>query len=99
MQKLEKARKARLAANKMKMQEEEKIQAQNQDFLNSLAEDNASLKNVDSNEVRTGVRDHALKHAIVLINEYFHDLNDTLRSYEQKEQQDIPFVKDDLINI
>ena len=63
-----------------KMKEEERIQSQNEDFLDSLAPNDSCVKNTGSDEPKTDdARDHDFKHAIILINEYYHDLNDTLR--------------------
>jgi hypothetical protein len=37
------------------------------------------LQNSDSHTEKIGVRDHALKFAIILVNEFFDRLNETLR--------------------
>ena len=74
-----------MTANKKQMKDEERSKRQHQEFLNSLVQDNSALKDVDSVTDKTGARNHKVKYAIILINEFFHDLNDTLRKNRQKE--------------
>ena len=64
-----------------------------------LSLDDSSSKNKDADTEKPGLHVRDLNYAIILINEHYDRLNETLLKLGENEHQDIPYVKDDLMNM
>ena len=59
----------------------------------------ADVKDAELDDNGEVIRDYVAKYAMIFVNEHYDKLTELLESNDLKEMADIPFVKDDLVNI